>query len=77
MQQLKNSTRKRTLKSEGTHSVRCNNITVDLSIDTKNHMCQFPETFPLKISDCVIKAVLDAGAATSSISWSWNWSPKF
>jgi hypothetical protein len=75
MQQLKNSTRKRKLKSEGTHSVRCSNITVDLSIDAKNHMCKFPETVPLKIYDCVIKAVLGAGAATSSISWSW--SPKF
>jgi hypothetical protein len=66
MQQLKNSTRKQKLKSKGTHSVRCSNITVDLSINTKNHMCKFPETVPLKISDCVLKAVLGAGDATGS-----------
>jgi hypothetical protein len=59
MQQLKNSTRKRKLKSEGTHSVRVSNITgtLDLSIDTKNHMCKFPKTVPLKTSDCVINTV--------------------
>jgi hypothetical protein len=79
MQQLKNSTQKRKLKSKGTHCVRCSKITVDLTIDAKNDMCKFPETVSLKISDCVIKAVLGAGATTSSISWSWSWSwsPKF